>query len=95
MIYHSKLRRIQPTLCVKHIENKLFTRCVHINQHVFYLQTDHHFMPPNICYDTPLGKYFNIELKSIVAQHENLARKGIFGVRAPFAISLLISFKQQ
>ena len=31
----------------------------------------------------PLGKYFNIELKSIVAQYENLAAKGIFGVRVP------------
>jgi len=31
----------------------------------------------------PFGKYFNIELKSIVAQHENLAAKGVFGVRAP------------
>ena len=31
----------------------------------------------------PLGKYFNIELKSIVAQPENLAAKGIFVVRAP------------
>ena len=30
-----------------------------------------------ICYDTPLRKYFNIELKSIVAQHENMAAKGI------------------
>ena len=36
-----------------------------------------------ICYDNLLGKYFNIELKSIVAQHENLAAKGIFGVRVP------------
>ena len=33
-----------------------------------------------MCYHNPLGKYFNIELKSIVAQHENLATKGIFGV---------------
>jgi len=32
----------------------------------------------NICYQNPLGKYFNIELKSILAQHENLAAKGIF-----------------
>jgi len=31
----------------------------------------------------PLGKYFNIELKSIVAQHENLAVTRIFGVRVP------------
>ena len=28
-------------------------------------------------------KYFNIELKSTVAQHENLAAKGIIGVRVP------------
>jgi len=33
-------------------------------------------------------------LKSIVAQHENLAAKGIFGVSV-FAIFLLISFKQK
>jgi len=25
LFYHRKLRRIQPTLCAKHIENKLFT----------------------------------------------------------------------
>jgi len=30
-----------------------------------------------------MGKYFNIELKSIVAQHENLAATRIFGVRVP------------
>jgi len=28
-----------------------------------------------------LGKYFNIEFKPIVAQHENLTANGIFGVR--------------
>jgi len=39
----------------------------------------------------PLGKYFNIELKSIVAQHENLAAKGIFGVRVP--LRLFFSFR--
>jgi len=27
--------------------------------------------------------YFNSELKSTVAQHENLAAKGIFGVSVP------------
>jgi len=32
------------------------------------------------------GKYFNIELKSIVAQHENLAAKDIFGIRVPLRI---------
>jgi len=32
----------------------------------------------------------NIELKSIVAQHENLAAKGIFGVRVP--LQFYISF---
>jgi len=31
----------------------------------------------------PLGKYFNIELKSIVAQHENQTATCIFGVRVP------------
>ena len=35
-----------------------------------------------VCGLTP-GKYFKIELKLIVAQHENLATKGIFGVRVP------------
>ena len=40
---------------------------------------------------TPLGKFFNIELKSIVAQHENLAAKGIFGVRVP--LQFFISFR--
>ena len=33
-----------------------------------------------------LGKYFNIEVKSTVAQHENLAAKGIYGVRVPLQI---------
>ena len=28
-------------------------------------------------------KYFNIEMKSTVAQNENLAAKGVFGVRVP------------
>jgi len=37
----------------------------------------------NMYHNNPLGKYFNIELKSIVWQHDNLAAKGIFGVRVP------------
>ena len=36
-----------------------------------------------MCDHNPLGKYFNIELKSTVAQNENLAAKGVFGVRVP------------
>ena len=44
-----------------------------------------------MCYRNPLGKYFNIELKSIVAQHENLATKGIFGVRVP--LQFVFSFR--
>jgi len=35
--------------------------------------------------------YCNIELKSIVAQQENLAAKGIFGVRVP--LQFLFSFR--
>jgi len=42
-------------------------------------------------YYNPLGKYINIELKSIVAQHENLAANGIFGVRV--LLRLFISFR--
>jgi len=34
-----------------------------------------------------IGKYFNMELKAIVEQHENLAAKGIFGVRVPLRFS--------
>jgi len=44
-----------------------------------------------MCYHNPLGKYFNIELTSIVEQHENLAAKGIFGVRVP--LPFFISFR--
>jgi len=40
---------------------------------------------------TPLGKFFKIELKSMVAHHENLAAKGIFGVRVP--LRFLFSFR--
>jgi len=36
-----------------------------------------------MCDHNPLGKYFNIELKSTVTQNENLAAKGVFGVRVP------------
>jgi len=35
----------------------------------------------------PLGGYFNIELKSIFAQHENLSAKCIIGVRVPLQFS--------
>ena len=44
-----------------------------------------------MCDHNPLGKYFNIELKSIVPQQENLATKGIFGVRVP--LQFFISFR--
>jgi len=44
-----------------------------------------------MCYRNPLGKYFNIELKSIVAQHENLAAKDIFGVGVP--LQFFVSFR--
>jgi len=47
-----------------------------------------------MCYHNPHGKYFDIELKSIVAQHENLAANGILGVRVSL-IFLLISFEQK
>jgi len=39
----------------------------------------------------PLGKYFNIELKAIVEQQENLVAKGIFGVRVP--LQFFFSFR--
>ena len=46
-----------------------------------------------IYHHNPIGKYFNIELKWKVAQHENLSAKGIFGVRAPlrFFFSLCLN----
>ena len=44
-----------------------------------------------MCHHNPLGKYINIELNSIVAQHENLAANGVFGVRVP--LRLFISFR--
>ena len=39
----------------------------------------------------PLGKYFNIELKSLVVQHENLAAKGILCVR--ISLRFFFSFR--
>jgi len=44
---------------------------------------------------SPLGKYFNIEMKTIVAQHENLAAKGILDVRVSlqFFFSFCLSKK--
>ena len=33
-----------------------------------------------MCYQNPLGEYFNVELKSIVMQHENLAAAGKAGL---------------
>ena len=44
------------------IISEILKRCVQINQHVFYLQIDDHFMPPNILYDFFSVIYYNTVL---------------------------------